>query len=222
VGVGGVAPTYALHCAAAYGTNGGPENSYVGVRRNPVPTTMVSLAGGGEPRHVHAMPNYRRFFSPGRMTFLTLVTRGRQPWLRADTSKQCVLAAFADTRLRHPFRNVGHVVLDDHLHWMLVPGADTDISRLVAAFKQWVIRASSDIGGDRALWQRRFYDHVIRDEDDMNRHLDYIHYNPVKHGYCTRAGDYRWSSFAAWCKRGAYDARWGAIEPVEARTLRVE
>src|SRR3546814_19294976 len=66
---------------------------------------------------------------------------------------------------------------------------------------------------DGRLWQRRYFDHVIRDADDFARHLDYLHFNPVKHGLVRRAADWRWSSFGAWAARGVYDVDWGNGAP---------
>ena len=63
------------------------------------------------------------------------------------------------------------------------------------------------------FWQKRFYDQIIRDEEDLGRHLDYVHFNPVKHGYASCAAGYRWSSFSEWVKRDVYPDTWGAIEP---------
>jgi REP-associated tyrosine transposase len=64
--------------------------------------------------------------------------------------------------------------------------------------------------GRRNVWQRRFWEHTIRDEDDLEAHFDYIHYNPVKHGHATRPRDWPWSSFHRWVERGHYHADWGA------------
>jgi len=64
-----------------------------------------------------------------------------------------------------------------------------------------------------AFWQERFYDHVMRNDNDFGRHLDYVHFNPVKHGYALCAADYRWSTFPEWVKRDVYPNTWGAVEP---------
>ena len=67
--------------------------------------------------------------------------------------------------------------------------------------------------GEKLVWQRRFWEHLIRDKEDWRRHVDYIHYNPVKHGYVSRPGDWPWSSFEKALKRGWYPAGWGEQEP---------
>jgi REP-associated tyrosine transposase len=72
------------------------------------------------------------------------------------------------------------------------------------------------------FWQNRFYDHVIRDEEDLGRHLDYVHFNPVKHGCASRAAEYRWSSFPEWVKKETYPDTWGSMEPDRIRDLDLE
>jgi putative transposase len=116
-------------------------------------------------------------------------------------------------KTEHPYHHLAHVILSDHLHWMLLPEAGTSYSDLVAATKRDVTWRLKEKGLSGPFRQKRFYDHVIRDGDDFGRHLDYVHFNPVKHGCATRAADYRWSSFREWVKRGAYPEDWGAIEP---------
>jgi putative transposase len=63
--------------------------------------------------------------------------------------------------------------------------------------------------GEAAIWQRRFWEHTIRDEADLNRHRDYIHFNPVKHGLVDRVCAWRWSSFHRYVRMGLYDMEWG-------------
>ncbi|OKY73750.1 MAG: hypothetical protein BM485_16965 [Desulfobulbaceae bacterium DB1] len=72
------------------------------------------------------------------------------------------------------------------------------------------------------LWQKRFYDHLIRDETDFARHLDYVHYNPVKHGFVDRAADFAHSSFAGWMDRGVYSINWGVAEPERIKNMDLE
>lgn len=76
------------------------------------------------------------------------------------------------------------------------------------------IDPATDARRERPVWQRRFWEHLIRDTDDWRRHVDYIHYNPVKHGLCGRPGDWPWSSFGKAVDQGWYAADWGACAPV--------
>jgi len=100
---------------------------------------------------------------------------------------------------------------------MQLPPDDSDYSGRWREIKKRFSRSvttRTNARGERAVWQRRFFEHVIRDEDDWRRHIDYIHYNPVKHGLVDRPADWPWSSFQRAVDRGWYDAGWGAT-PVD-------
>ncbi len=168
------------------------------------------------------MPHYRRPFSPGGTFFFTVVTQDRQPILCSDLVRPLLRAAIAATRAERPFDQLAMVLLNDHLHalWALPPG-DSDFSTRWAAIKarftraflaagatEATITADRALHGGRGVWQQRFYDHLIRDEDDRNRHLDYIHYNPVKHGVATCPHTYPYSTFSKWVERKAYESDW--------------
>jgi putative transposase len=110
---------------------------------------------------------------------------------------------------------IAWVVLPDHMHLVLEP-KDNDVSDVMKVFKQdfgFLYRRRIGVRGGR-VWQLRFWDHVIRDQDDMNRHIDYIHYNPVKHGLVKSAKDYAHSSFADYVRKGFYRLDWGGTEEV--------
>ena len=109
------------------------------------------------------------------------------------------------------------MLLPDHIHciWKL-PEGNHDYSGRWREIKKRVSRhldAHTDRRKERGLWQRRFWEHLIRDEEDWRRHVDYIHYNPVKHGLVKRVSEWPWSSFARAVERGWYPADWGATEP---------
>lgn len=116
------------------------------------------------------------------------------------------------------------VVLPDHLHciWTLPP-EDHDFSTRWRLIKTWFtkhcddnLRADPDAARQRkdeqAIWQHRFWEHLLRDEKDYARHLEYIHYNPVKHGYVQRPIDWPYSSFRAYVHKGIYPEDWGATD----------
>ncbi len=160
------------------------------------------------------MPRYRRHFQTGDTVFLTLVTAQRRRWLAPDRAKAQLLNALRETKRQRPFRHLAHVLLDDHLHWLLQTVSGESVSSLVARFKLTVFHHRKTLGWDcQSLWQPRYYDHIIRDDQDLHRHLDYIHYNPVRHGYAAIARQWRWSSFHAWVARGHYTPCWGTREP---------
>jgi putative transposase len=125
-------------------------------------------------------------------------------------------------KTKYPFRNIAHVILHDHVHWILLPEPGVIFSDLVAAFKRDVTWRRKDTGRIGPFWQKRFYDHIIRDEGDFARHLDYVHFNPVKHGLVRSAGDHRWSSFSEWVKRDVYPEDWGAIESDRIKGMDLE
>jgi putative transposase len=96
---------------------------------------------------------------------------------------------------------------------MFLPEDAGSYSKLIGAAKPDVTWRLKDAGLAGPFWQVRFYDHVIRNDEDFGRHLDYVHFNPVKHGYVTRVADYDRSSFAEWVRRDLYPLNWGSIEP---------
>ena len=166
------------------------------------------------------MADYRRFFAPGGTFFFTLVTFRRRPLFRSPLARRVLRAAISETRRRRPFDMPGVVLLADHLHclWTL-PDGDADFSTRWRKIKEAFTRAFLAAGGreaeapagqrrkgQRGLWQQRFWEHTIRDEDDFGRHLDYIHFNPVKHELARCAHDWPYSSFHDWVRRGVYDA----------------
>lgn len=161
------------------------------------------------------MPAYRRYYSDQEQTvFLTLTTARRWPWLSIEDVRPRLLEALRATQALHPFRHHGHALLDDHLHLLISTHNGTRIPRIVGSFKQAALTRLRMIPRAQGrAWQHRYYDHIIRDEADFARHLDYLHYNPVKHGLVSRAGDWSWSSLAAWQARGAYPSDWGQTEP---------
>ncbi|MFH2056089.1 MAG: transposase [bacterium] len=106
-------------------------------------------------------------------------------------------------------------ILPDHLHLLLEPGV-ADVSMLTRRFKlSFAALYRKRIGAVKGrVWHNRYWDHVIRDEIDLNRHIDYIHYNPVKHGMASRAGAYRHSSFGQYMSAGTYSENWATREDV--------
>ena len=121
----------------------------------------------------------------------------------------------------HSFRHYGHVLLDDHLHLLISPSQGVQIPRIVGSFKQaalaWLRHLPQSIAG--RAWQRRYYGHIVRDEADFVRHLDYLHYNPVKHGLVEHASEWEWSSLVSWQARGVYPLDWGSAEPMSIRDM---
>jgi len=160
------------------------------------------------PSIVYAMSNIRRHFLPNCMVFLTLVCANRKPWLQPSCDKARLMSIIGDLRLEYGFQFHAWVILDDHMH-LLVTDPDCSIPAWIQKLKLRFVRSHPD--RPVQIWQGRYWDHVIRDGNDLRRHLDYIHHNPVKHGLVSVTGDYNWSSFSSFVRRGWYPRDWQAI-----------
>ena len=158
------------------------------------------------------MSRYRRVRIPGGTYFFTVVTARRRPWLGTAAGRAALAAALRAVRADQPFETDAIVLLPDHLHcvWTLPPG-DTDYARRWRRIKQrtTIILRESPNG---PLWQRRYWEHLIRDEADLHRHLDYIHYNPVRHGLAKAPRDWGPTSFHRFVERGWYSVHWAGPE----------
>ena len=172
------------------------------------------------------MSNYRRAFVPGGRYFFTLVTWRRKAILGEADAIDALRSAMRKVKRNRPFDIDGIVVLPDHLHCILqLPEGDPDFSGRWREIKKACSRRIApafDHRRERRFWQRRFWEHAIRDDDDWRRHMDYIHYNPVRHGMVTRPGDWPWSSFRMSVDRGWYAPDWGAEEPQSLRGMDLE
>ena len=172
------------------------------------------------------MGNYRRAQVPGGVFFFTVVTYRRQPILTLSGIRLALRGALQKTRQRRPFVIDAMVILPDHLHciWRL-PEGDSDFSSRWREIKKATTRtvASTSTEFHRShVWQARFWEHAIRDEADWQRHVDYIHYNPVKHGYVPDPGDWAWSSFHRFRARGYYANDWGFCVPDNIAGMQME
>jgi len=163
------------------------------------------------------MTAYRRNLVGGGTYFFTVNLADRRSSL-LTANIELLRAAFRYTRHRHPFMTGAIVILPDHLHalWTL-PAGDSDFATRWRLFKTTFSRglrpiervsASRSSKGERGIWQRRFWEHTIRDDDDFARHVDYIHFNPVKHSYVERLRDWPFSSFHRMVRLGWYPAEW--------------
>ena len=162
------------------------------------------------------MVRYRRNFIPGGTFFFTATLVDRSS--RALTEHiEALRAAVRQTRRSQPFPIDAVVVLPDHLHMMMtLPDGDADYPnrwRLIKRrFTDAILKSSTPVArhrnGEPALWQRRFWEHTIRDETDFERHVDYIHFNPAKHGLVARVRDWPYSSFHRYVQQGLLPADW--------------
>jgi putative transposase len=163
------------------------------------------------------MVRYRRNFVHGGTFFFTVTVADRRSSVLVEHAA-ALRNAFRVARTKRPFTIDAIVVLPDHLHTiMTLPQNDADFSgrwrQIKSLFTQEVVAcgvtAERNRRGEYALWQRRFWEHTIRDDSDLSRHVDYIHYNPVKHGLVSRVSDWRYSSFHRYVQQGLLPPDWG-------------
>ncbi len=159
---------------------------------------------------------YRRQRHPGGTYFFTLTLHDRSQRLLTEHIES-LRFAYRSAQKRHPFRTDAIVILPEHLHclWTL-PEGDTAYSMRWRLIKTQFTAALSAAGiryrrrrrNERAVWQPRFWEHAIRDETDLSRHIDYIHFNPAKHGLVDRIADWPHSSFHRFCRDGTLPKNW--------------
>ena len=162
------------------------------------------------------MVRYRRYFVPGGTFFFTVTLADRRSSALVD-HVDALRAAFRACRRERPFTIDAIVILPEHLHAIFtLPAGNADFSgrwrRIKGHFSSHMIfvgaSAKRHPNGDYALWQRRFWEHAIRNEDDFARHVDYIHFNPVKHGLVSRVRDWPYSSFHRYVREGLLADDW--------------
>lgn len=169
------------------------------------------------------MSRYRRSLLAGGTYFFTVVTYRRQTILCDEMFRHALRSAIESVRVSRPFMIDAWVLLPDHLHciWTL-PKDDADFSTRWMMIKRKVsiacasqyehadwLTPSKQKHREPTIWQRRFWEHQIRDDIDYAKHLDYLHFNPVKHGLTNQAKDWPYSSFHRYVKDGFYEENWG-------------
>ncbi|MFZ2752873.1 MAG: transposase [Lysobacteraceae bacterium] len=163
------------------------------------------------------MSDYRRMWVPGGTYFFTVNLADRSRCLLVERI-DALRTSIRTVRRDHPFETVAWVVLPEHLHaiWTL-PGEDRDFATRWMLIKQKFSRrvptgervsTSRARKTERGIWQRRYWEHLIRDERDLRNHIDYIHFNPVKHRYVSQVRDWPHSSFHRFVREGVLPANW--------------
>ena len=175
------------------------------------------------------MSNYRRPHVFGGTFFITQVTYHRAPWLCCDVARKALREGIERVRVKYPFVIDAFVLLPDHFHclWTLTAD-DQDFSVRLRLIKTYVtkhygqalgvnreVSLSRKKRGESNLWQRRFWEHLIRDEQDFAKHCDYIHDNPMRHGFCENPQDWQYSSIHRFIAQGIYPHDWGRGERIE-------
>jgi len=170
---------------------------------------------------------YIRNYVPGGTFFFTVVTYERRRMLTDALARPVFRSALRQVRAKWPFDIIAIVLLPDHVHtvWSL-PADECDYSLRLQKVKEIFTKQylaaggtaaiptpSEAFHGQRGIWQPRFWEHTVAGEDDLKRCVDYVHWNPVKHGFVRRVKDYAWSSFHRYVSAGEYAGDWGAEDP---------
>ena len=166
------------------------------------------------------MSNYRRVFIKNSYVFITIITHNRAPILIDNI--ELLREAFRNVRKFYEFEIVACVILPEHFHIILYPKNINEYPKIISAIKHYF---SSKLGikaidltpskmkkREKGIWHRRYIEHTIIDDDDLNNHINYVHYNPVKHGLVQNVKDWRYSTFHKFVDRNMYDLHWGSIE----------
>ncbi len=169
------------------------------------------------------MPNYRRSKLSGGTFFFTVVTNRRRRILTNPDSRQILRNIIDRTRKTHPFDVDAWVLLPEHMHciwklpesdnnfsmcWSLIKSGFSKMAKALYHKPEWMTD-SKQKHRESTIWQRRFWEHQIYDEDDYRAHMDYIHYNPEKHGLVKRVKDWPYSTFHRYINKGIYSENWG-------------
>ena len=151
------------------------------------------------------MSNYKRIFMDGYCYYITMVTHQRNPILLDNI--ELLRKSFADSMKRYRYSIDAIVILPEHIHMILTPQQALDYPKIIRAIKYYFSKHceekyyahlmqsfSREKRGSKPIWQKRFYEHTIRDEKDYQEKLTYIHTNPVKHGYVENINDWQFGS----------------------------
>lgn len=172
------------------------------------------------------MADYRRWRVAGASFFFTLVAHSRAHLFADPAARRIFGSKIRECEKKWPFTVDAIVLLPEHLHaiWSL-PSEDDQYPKRWGWIKKEFTKEWLALGGveqqvsaarqercDHGVWQPRYWEHTLRDEHDFDRHFDYIHYNPMKHGHVQRPADWRHSSFHRWVKAGVYDTDWGCCQ----------
>lgn len=154
--------------------------------------------------------NYKRLFILDTLLFITVVTKGRKNILISNI--QFLKEAFSKTKQKYSFEIIAIVVNQDHFHMIIKPENINEYPKIIGTIKRTFTKISNiqyslNKNGESDIWQRRYWEHTIMSEEDLYRHIDYIHYNSMKH-YNIAPKDWTYSSFNKFVKNGYYDINW--------------
>jgi len=156
--------------------------------------------------------NIRRYYVPDAIVFITQVVDRRIPIFQQQPFLDLLRTTLANVKELHPFITLDYVFLPDHFHLLIQPTGASNFSDIMHSLKPNFTKAYKKligVSGPMKFWQKGFWDHMIRDEIDFQRHLDYIHFNPVRHQLVDKPEEWAYSSYHHWQMRNAYAPYWG-------------
>jgi putative transposase len=162
--------------------------------------------------------NFRRYYIPGSAVFITQVVQDRKPVFQGRKYVALLRDIIQKASELHPFLMLGYVFLPDHFHLILQPTGESTFSSIMHSIKPHFTREyKKHLGLSSSaplkFWQKRFWDHVIRDDRDLENHLHYMHFNPVKLGLVSYPREWVDSSYIEWEERGLYPPNFQWEEP---------
>lgn len=151
--------------------------------------------------------NFRRYYIPGAAVFITQVVEGRKPVFSHAENLNLLKKTLRNVKTLHPFTMLAYVFLPNHFHLIIQPTGKSNFSQIMHSLKPNFTKAYKALLGipvkkSMKFWQGRFWDHVIRNDKDLENHLHYIHFNPVKHRYVDDPAKWSDSSYFEWIDRG--------------------
>jgi len=152
--------------------------------------------------------NFHRYYYPGQIVFITQVVKDRNPVFGNPEALDLLREILKNVKVLHPFSVLAYVFLPDHFHILIHPGEQSNFSKIMHSLKSnftCEFKKKYKLSTPFTFWQKRFWDHVIRDESDLENHIHYIHYNPIKHGYVKEMSTWQYSSYSVWQERGLYN-----------------
>ena len=169
------------------------------------------------------MANYTRAFEQGHDYFFTIVTHKRNPILIENIT--LLKESFKHSKGMFDYELKAIVILPEHIHMIVTPKDVTEYPNIIKTIKQYFSKhidpkyyahitqsKSRREKGYKPIWQKRYFEHTIRDERDFKIRFDYIHFNPVKHGFVTKVRDWKYSSFHKYVRLEIYDKEWGNFD----------
>lgn len=159
--------------------------------------------------------NYKRLFLDNTYVFITIVTGKRKKFLIENID--LLRESFNECKKKYAFDIFAIAIMPDHIHMIIKPKNINEYPKIIGQIKMYFTKNSkvkyeTNNNRESNIWQRRYWEHTIKDENDLYRHLDYIHFNPIKHGYIKKAVDWEHSSFNKFVKMGYYEQNWCNFE----------